>query len=73
LLVKKFISKANSIKDTKKRVYITATPLSKKILKNISFIFKANSIKDTKKRVYITATPLSKKILKNISFIFKYY
>jgi len=40
LLATKFMSKANSIKDTKKRIYITATPSSEGILKNASFVFK---------------------------------
>jgi len=34
------MSKANSIGDVKKRIYVTATPSSEKILKNVSFIFK---------------------------------
>ena len=49
----KFISKVNSIKDIKKRIYVTATLLSEKILKNVSFIFKYYQV-DTEDKTLFT-------------------
>lgn len=47
------MSKANSIEDAKKRIYITATLLSEGILKNIGFIFKHHQV-DTRDKTLFT-------------------
>ena len=44
LLVIKFMSEANSVKDAQKRIYVTATPSSKKILKNVGFVFEHHQV-----------------------------
>ena len=53
MLIIKFISKANSVEDIKKKIYITATPLNKKILKNVGFIFKHHQV-DTRDKISFT-------------------
>jgi hypothetical protein len=49
----KFISKANFMEDTKKGIYITATPSSKKILKEVGFVFKYYQV-DTRDKTSFT-------------------
>ena len=43
-LATKFMSEANSAEDAKKRIYVTATPLSEGILKNVGFVFEHHQV-----------------------------
>ena len=67
----KFISKANSAENAQKRIYVTTTPLSKKILKNIGFVFKHHQVDTGDKTLFtfsssVCAPREGKRVIKDI-------